>query len=93
MLAHYDRGGETAVVAPFGAGCHTLFIMPYAEAQKEHPRAVIGLTDLSARKHVDRDLLSFAVPFAMFQRMDGNVAGSFLEKENWLKIRERNQDR
>lgn len=92
VLAHYDRGGEEAVVAPFGAGCHTLFLIPYAEARKEHPRAVVGLTDLSARKHVDRDLLSFAIPFAMFRRMEGNVAGSFLEKDNWLKIRERNRE-
>jgi hypothetical protein len=40
---------------------------------------------------VDRDLLSFAVPFKMFLQMESNVEGSFLEKENWLQVLERNQ--
>ena len=92
VLVHYDRGGEEAVVAPFGAGCHTLFIIPYAEGRKDRPRAVVGLTDISARKHVDRDLLSFAVPYKLFRHMEDNVEGSFLQKENWIKVRERNKE-
>lgn len=91
VLANYDRGGSETVLAPFGAGCHTLFIIPYAEAQKEQPRAIIGLTDISARKHVDKDLLSFAVPYKMFRQMEDNVEGSFLEKETWLNVLKRNQ--
>lgn len=91
VLTHYDRGGGPAVIAPFGAGCHTLFLLPYAEARSENPRAIIGLTDISARKHVEKDLLSFAVPYKLFLRMEGNVEGSFLEMEVWGKVLERNQ--
>ncbi|AEG14111.1 protein of unknown function DUF169 [Desulfofundulus kuznetsovii DSM 6115] len=91
VLANYESGGRLNVIAPFGAGCHTIFLIPYAEGKSEHPRAVIGLTDISARKHVDKDLLSFAVPFKMFLQMESNVEGSFLEKENWLQVLERNQ--
>jgi len=91
VLANYDRGDSETVIAPFGAGCHTLFLIPYAEAKKERPRAVIGLTDISARKHVDKDLLSFAVPYRMFRQMEENVEGSFLQRETWLKVLERNK--
>ncbi|MBE0467146.1 MAG: DUF169 domain-containing protein [Candidatus Desulforudis sp.] len=90
VLAHYDRGGERVVFAPFGAGCHTVGIIPLAEARADKPRAVIGLTDVTVRRLVDKDLLSFTVPYEMFLQMDANVAGSFLEKEPWDKIRRRN---
>ena len=91
VLTNYDRGAGQSVIVPFGAGCHTLGIIPYAEAKSDQPRAVIGLTDISARRHVDKDLLSFAVPFPMFKQMEENVAGSFLEKETWRKVLERNK--
>jgi len=64
--------------------------MPYAEGKSAEPRAVIGLTDISARRHVDKDILSFAVPFPMFLQMEENVEGSFLNKEVWKNLLERN---
>jgi hypothetical protein len=39
---------------------------------------------------VDKDLLSFAVPFSMFLKMEENVDGSFLKKEVWMNLMERN---
>jgi hypothetical protein len=30
--------------------------------------------------------LSFAMPFALFQEMEGNVAGSFLERHTWQEL-------
>jgi hypothetical protein len=32
--------------------------------------------------------MSFAVPFAMFQEMEANVPGSFLERNTWKELRE-----
>ncbi|HAE87907.1 TPA: hypothetical protein DCG86_07770 [Candidatus Marinimicrobia bacterium] len=90
VLANYDRGIGPSVIMPFGAGCHTLGIIPYAEAKSGEPRAVIGLTDISARRHVDKNLLSFAVPFSMFLKMEENVDISFLKKEVWINLMERN---
>jgi hypothetical protein len=53
---------------------------------------VVGLVDLSARKNVRRqlgkDVMSFSVPAAMFQRMERNVEGSFLERETWKSLLE-----
>jgi hypothetical protein len=32
------------------------------------------------------------MPFAMFKEMEANVAGSFLEKHDWAKVRARIPD-
>ena len=60
------------------------------ETRSERPRAVVGLTDPSARlyigKLVGRGLMTFAVPFAMFRAMEANVPGSFLERNTWRAL-------
>jgi len=90
VLANHEGGGNENVIVPWAAGCQTIGIIPYREARSERPRAVVGLTDPSARlyiaKQVGRDLMTFAVPFAMFQRMEGDVAGSFLERDTWRAL-------
>lgn len=90
VLANYGRGDNENVLTPFAAGCQTLGIYPYREARSGRPRAVVGLTDLSARLFIRRqlggDLLSFAVPFSLFAEMEGNVKGSFLERPTWQAL-------
>jgi hypothetical protein len=48
------------------------------------------LVDLSARKNLQRqlgnDVMSLSVTAGMFQRMEGNVEGSFLERETWKSL-------
>ncbi|MGE5480392.1 MAG: DUF169 domain-containing protein [Chloroflexota bacterium] len=90
VLANYGRNGGENVFTPWGAGCHTIFLFPYNERNSEHPRAVIGLFDISARDKVDKDLLSFAVPYKMYEEMEGNVEESFLMRDVWMKVRNRN---
>lgn len=89
VLANYGRSGNQNVILPFGAGCASICMLPYHESKQENPRAVIGMIDVSARPYIDPDLLSFTVPFSMFQEMEADVPGSFLEKESWKKVRER----
>lgn len=91
VLANYARGTNDNVIAPFGAGCHTIGIIPYQESQAEIPRATIGLTDVTVRTKFDKDILSFAVPYTMLLEMEANVAGSFLEKSEWLTVLARNK--
>ena len=59
---------------------------------KATPRAVVGLTDISARlflrQHFGRNVMSFSVPWSMFNEMEGNVKGSFLEAVVWQKLLE-----
>ncbi len=90
VMANYGRETGDNVIVPMGAGCHQTGIFPYREAESDRPRAVIGMTDISARKYLmkmmDPGVLSFTVPFSMFREMENNVEGSFLETEEWLKI-------
>ena len=85
VLANYYRSGNENVMIPFGSGCQSIFLIPYAETKKENPRAVVGLTDITVRPMVDPDMLSFAVPYKMFLDMEKNIAGSFLEKHLWQR--------
>ena len=90
VLANYERGDNENVIMPWGAGCQTIGILAYREARSARPRAVVGLTDLSARKYIAKqlghNLMTFAVPFAMFREMEANVPGSFLERETWHEL-------
>jgi len=89
-LANYDRPGVENVFAPMGAGCHQIGIYAFREAQSDRPRAVLGLTDPSARKNVrhilDKNVLTFALPYRRFQEMEKNVEGSFLERSTWRSL-------
>jgi uncharacterized protein (DUF169 family) len=88
VMADYNRGTNQSITAPFGAACQSI-LFGYAEAKKEHPRGVIGFFDISQRSIVDRELLTFTVPFKMFQEMEASVEGSFLETHAWRKLQER----
>lgn len=65
-------------------------ISTYYEASQATPRAVIGLTDISARfflrKMLERDILSFKVPWELYRETEENVPGSFLTRFAWKSI-------
>ena len=90
VLANYDRDTNESVIIPQAAGCQSIGIYPFEEARSQTPRAVVGLVDITARVQVKRqlkdDVMSFAVPFAMFLEMEGNVPGSFLERSTWKEL-------
>ncbi|MEA4926897.1 MAG: DUF169 domain-containing protein [Syntrophomonadaceae bacterium] len=90
VLANYARHGGDNVFVPWGAGCHTIGIIPFNEGKSANPRAVIGLMDVSARKHIDKDILSFSVSYGMFMEMEDNVDESFLKTDQWEILMERN---
>jgi hypothetical protein len=92
VLANYAREDNENVCIPWAAGCQTLGIYAYREGESEKPRAVLGLTDLSARleirKQLGANLMTFTVPAAMFEEMEANVEGSFLERRTWQSLLE-----
>ncbi|NLZ18305.1 MAG: DUF169 domain-containing protein [Desulfobulbaceae bacterium] len=92
VLANYGRKGRENVAIPWAAACQNIGIMPLEEGRSAHPRAVVGLTDLSARKYVRKLLgeqyLSFAMPWQLFQAMEKDVPGSFLERHSWQSLLE-----
>ncbi len=90
VLAKYDGEHNENVIIPFAAGCQSIGICTFRENERERPRAVVGLVDLSARKNLRRqlgkDVMSFSVTPAMFRRMEENVEGSFLQRETWKTL-------
>ncbi len=92
ILANFEGPDNERVIMPFAAGCQTAVLYPLREAGSDSPRAVAGLMDISARVALKRqtgdDLLSLAVPFPMFQRMESNVPESFLLRNTWKELME-----
>jgi uncharacterized protein (DUF169 family) len=90
ILANYGRETFDNVIIPWAAGCQTIGIFAYKEARSNPPRAVIGLTDISARKNIRKqlgdNLFTFAVPFNMFMEMEKNVEESFLQRPTWKSL-------
>lgn len=91
ILANYGKGGYDNVIAPYSAACHVMGIISLKEAKSEKPRAIIGMTDLSARVFLKRiikdDVMSFTVPFGMFEEMEADASGSFLFRDTWKQLR------
>jgi len=96
VLANYDRPGVDNVLTPMGAGCHQIGVYAFREAQKDMSRAVIGLTDLSARKNVrpllGKGMFTFAVSYRRFKEMEANVEESFLNRSTWRSLMESDGD-
>lgn len=88
-LASYDEMEQNMVTAPFGSGCASIVQYPYLEVKSEHPRAVVGLFDVSARPFVPPDVLTFAAPMSKFARMVDNMEESFLITPSWAKVQKR----
>jgi uncharacterized protein (DUF169 family) len=90
-LANYDEPTNEAVFCPMGAGCGTIIQYPLHECQSDHPRAVLGMFDVSARPGVNPNQLTFSVPMKKFERMVENMDESFLITGSWEKVKSRLQ--
>ena len=88
-LANFDEPTNEAVFCPMGAGCGTIVQYPLIECESEHPRAVLGMFDVSARPGVDPTSLTFSIPMKKFERMVDNMDESFLITESWNKVKSR----
>lgn len=89
-LANFDRPTNDNVSTLFGSGCGSLVMQVLDQGRAEMPKAVIGLTDITARKYLDKNELSFSVPFKRFLEMEANVDESFLTKgKDWPEIAKR----
>jgi len=91
VLANYGDPRGESVTVPWAAACQVMGILAYRELERESPRGLVGLTDLSARLNVRGTLgphvMSFTAPWPLFQRMERNVGDSFLQRETWRALR------
>jgi len=88
-LARFDETDRGAVLAPFGSGCSAIVQNPYLEQFSDHPHAILGMFDPSARVSVPKDVLTLAVPMKKFVKMVDNMEESFLITEAWQKVQQR----
>jgi uncharacterized protein (DUF169 family) len=88
-LTNYALETLDGVKAPFSSGCGSLINFPLKEGQSKHPRAILGMFDVSARPMVEKDVLTLSMPYTVFLKLLDNVSGSFLETESWKKVHER----
>lgn len=88
-LSNFDQADPYGVISPFGAGCSTIVTHPYLEKDKEKPRSVLGMLDVSARPCVQADVVTFSVPMNRFATMVGNMEESFLVTDSWRKVKRR----
>jgi uncharacterized protein (DUF169 family) len=87
-LFGFRRGAINATVSPWGAACQSI-LFAHAEAKRENPRGVIGFFDISQRGRIDRELLSFTIPYRMYLEMESSIDDSFLCTAAWQKLRDR----
>ncbi len=74
-----------AAVMPYGHACQQIYALPRSEGESNDPHAVVGMTDMYARRFIRREELSFAVPYNLYRRMMEDVDASFLRKEKYLE--------
>jgi hypothetical protein len=88
-LANFDQPDGNGVIAPFGSGCGAIVHQPWFQAEQEHPKAILGMFDASARPCVPKDTLSFSVPLRKFEQMVDNMDESFLITKTWETVKKR----
>ena len=75
----------SAVIMPYGHACQQIYAIPRAEGESDDPHAVVGMTDMYARRFVGKDQMSFAVPYKLYRRMVSDIDDSFLMKEKYIE--------
>ena len=88
-LANYDQSTQDHVEIRFAAGCAQTFLYPLDNQDQQKETCTVGLTDPSARKCIEKDLLSFTIPQHRFWVMEEKAVGSFLTKETWKTLLQR----
>lgn len=90
-LANHSQPEKENVALPWGAGCQVIGILAYREGEREHPRALVGMTDLSARKNVrallGKHVMSFTAPWPVFERMEHDIDTAFFHRTTWRVLR------
>lgn len=88
-MAAFVTGDVEVVAAPFGADCSHVVAWPLHYLSQGKVRAVLGGWDPSARRFHRPDELSFAMPWALFQKMVSRWSESFLTTDTWATVKKK----
>ena len=88
IMSGFNNGLVTNVITPFGAACHSI-LFAYQEMEKENPKAVLGFFDIAQRHSIPKDMLTFTLPFKMFNDIEEKISESCLTTHSWEKIKDR----
>jgi uncharacterized protein (DUF169 family) len=84
------REGIDPVLVPPMAACQQIGAYVYGEARREHPRAVLGNTDLAARLTVaaaiPENIFTLAVPFSLFCEMEEEAGNGVFDGPIWKEL-------
>ena len=78
-----------SVIMPTGHACQQIYAIPRAEGESDDPHAVLGMTDMYARRYIGKDQMSFAAPYKLYRRMVSDIDDSFLMKEKFIENMEK----
>ena len=81
-LANYDSARHDGAKILFGAGCAQTVLYPMSEKNF----CFVGLTDPSARKFIDKNLLAVSMSYEKFLQLESVAEESFLTADAWQKI-------
>lgn len=88
-LCNFDTIEPNAVIVPFSSGCGSIIHYPYMEIEKENPKAILGMYDVSARPYVQKNTNSIAIPMNRFEKIIGFMDESFLITHSWEIVKKR----
>ena len=89
--AFYDNNEPSAVCVNFFSGCGSVITQMVAENRKGGRSTFLGMTDISARKYFEPNVMSFAIPMSRMKEMWETLPKCFLigKHHDWEFIRER----
>jgi len=88
-LTMYATGDHNAVATPFSSACGALLAWPLVYQQRGEEKAVLGGFDLSARKYMKTDELTFSVPLPLYRKMLDVMEDSALTRKVWRNARKK----
>ncbi len=90
LLAGYSKTtpGPAAII-PYGHACQQVYALPRSEGETDDPHAIIGMTDIYARRFVPPDVMSFSVPFNLYKRMEKDIDTSYFCRGKWPEMLEK----